>query len=143
MKEFKELHGESDIIRDWVKETGDVKAPEGFTHNLMTRINLDRIPSPAISKSPLGLPFKIGVVAAFALLFVMALLTPSVETSIYPGLLKYLPDTSRILSGIRLPDLSFMSAYSYVVYILLGILLLILIDSIFIRYQSRARIKKI
>lgn len=123
-----------DFISNWIKESGDIKAPEGFTHNVMTRVNLEHGAAGSRSRSPFGLPFRIGSAVVFAILLIVSILSPQAESGSW--LHKYiemLPDFGRYRFSIPAPDLSFLAGYHFLVYILIASTILLLLDAIFIR----------
>jgi len=123
-----------DLIREWVRITPDVKAPEGLTHNVMTRIAMEPAVYAIQNRSSFGLPFRIVVGGSFIILLVLSLLTPRIDTSIINGFLGRVPKLDSLIPGFNLADLPLVTLSRYFLYIIPGIFLLLLIDYIFQRY---------
>jgi len=134
MKKSEIENRNSDLIREWVRITPDVKAPEGLTHNVMTRIAMEPAVYAIQNRSAFGLPFRIVAGGSFIILLVLSLLTPRIDTSIINGFLGRIPNLDSLISGLNLADLPLVTLPRYFLYIIPGIFLLLLIDYIFQRY---------
>ncbi|MEZ4999670.1 MAG: hypothetical protein R2744_03000 [Bacteroidales bacterium] len=123
-----------DFIADWIKDSGDIKAPEGFTHNVMTRVYLEPATGRSRSKNPFGLPFWIGSAMMFAVLLALSLFSPQSETGSWIGAqIDKFPDPGKLGLSLEPPDFSFLNGYDFLVYIVIASAMLVLLDAIFIR----------
>lgn len=139
MKEYDDTTSK-DMVREWVTATPDVKAPQGFTHNLMTRINLEHIPSPSVTRGIISLQFKIWSSVAFVALLILSLTTPSISESI-PGMADLLSRISMPEYKFSLPQISLDGQYTYIMYIITGVSVFVLSDLIISRFISTRREK--
>ena len=74
-----------DLVEKWIRETGGDSAPEGFSRNVMSRIELEPISHLHIYRNPLGKAFKYIVGSIIILLLIAGLFQPSMN-------LKFLAD---------------------------------------------------
>lgn len=132
MKQFEEENGNMDLIREWARSTDDVRAPEGLTHNIMTRISLEPAFIPRGPGVTLGLPFRIISVTVFIILLALTLLTPHINPGIIDSIADRMPDFSTI-GPLKLADLSWINGYTHIIYIVSGLFMLLFIDSLLVR----------
>ena len=123
-----------DFISGWIRENGDIKAPERFTHNIMTLVNLEQAHTSQKVRSPFGLPFRIGSIVIFALLLIISILSPQADSATWLQKFKdMLPETAKLGISIQAPDLSFLAGYDFLVYIIISATMLALLDAVFVR----------
>ena len=76
----------SDNIRDWVEVTGKDRAPDGFTQNVMSQINVEPVYSSTFYSNPISKTFKIGALIFVSVIVVLTITMPDSQSSILPNL---------------------------------------------------------
>jgi hypothetical protein len=138
-RQFEDLVRGSDSIRSLVEETGDIKAPEGFTQKVMYRVNLEAVPSRAGKDRIFSTGFKVSAIAVFIALITASILysgSGNIDSDVLPSWLSFI---TNIKLDINLPDLSFLSKFSIVLYLVISSAALFFLDSL--TYIIRADIK--
>ena len=138
-QQFEDLVKGSDSLGSIVKETGDIKAPENFTQKVMYRINLETVPTVPVKDSIFSTGFKVSAFLVFiALIFLSVIFSGqgSIDSGALPS---WIPSITNFKFDITLPDLSFLSNFSLVLYLVLSSAALFFLDSL--TYSIRAGIK--
>ena len=139
MRKYKEDIEDSDSLREWVINSDDVSAPEGFTHNVMSRINLETIPPGLISGSFPGIRFRIVSLIVFSILILLTFLVPSIDRDALPSFLKWAPDLSGISLNLKFPDFQLFHVDLTLMYISIGVFMLVLLNIIIEKYIWSAK----
>ncbi|MCX6255538.1 MAG: hypothetical protein NTV31_13805 [Bacteroidia bacterium] len=120
-----------DILRQYIDPERIEKAPEGFTSQVMTRIQIEAVPLKVIGRLRNKSFVPVISTAVTILLMVAAFLIPGSESdsTILPGL-KLIKNIKVSLPEIDLTSISRFNLPALLIYILIGILILTLFDRV-------------
>jgi hypothetical protein len=123
-KEFNE-----DILTRYIKPGKAEKAPAGFTARVMTRIQLDKVPS--VSRNRFLINYKVPLIYSgiTIVLILSAVITSSADNgSAITAVLKPLSDLINALPKINFERLTGISMPGWIIYIMIGIFMLSIFD---------------
>lgn len=135
MRTHKDDLSESDYLREWIVNYEEQSAPEGFTHNVMSRIALETIHDRRLATSFPGPVFRIVALIVFSILILMAFLVPSIDSTSLPSFLLWLPDFSRISLNLNFPEFQLFNNDLTLMYISIGIFLIVLLNIFIERFR--------
>ena len=120
-----------DLIQEWLESSSQEKAPDGFTHKVMTRIDLEPLTAIKRYNSPFSKVFRNTVLISFGSLLLLSIifsifdLNPSFSYSYFD----WIPQMR--IPEIKIPEFNIDSPipYQYILYSIGSVFLLYLFDT--------------